>query len=219
MVPQYVRRRYSTMFNGQPPFAFESTDDCQESGIPYVDSKTPPPGCSYHENPFQGFAPPAHASTPPAPLSRDEVVLERLAPQEAVPAMFSPPKLSPAKVAELARQHGSHRQYTRAAAPLTILDQVAFDLMDFPALPELIDDTDSESHTTSAAHGSDDETLTGKGVRAYKFLRCTQCDCLLRWLFVKQFKDGIHQIHGCAPQSETHVVQPDGPVQVSRGAW
>lgn len=105
MVPQFVRRRYSTMFNGQPPFAFEHTDDRQDPGTPPYCSKTPPPGLSYHENPFQGYAP--HAIPPrPVALDHDQVVLHRITPQDVVPALSPSPKISPIKAAELASEQG-----------------------------------------------------------------------------------------------------------------
>ncbi|TKA83877.1 hypothetical protein B0A55_00124 [Friedmanniomyces simplex] len=208
MVPQFVRRRYSTMFNEHPPFAYENTDDRQDPSLQSYCSRTPPPGCNYRENPFQGYTP--HAIPPPAvALDHDQVVLERIMPQDVVPALYSSPRLSPRKATE----------------PMHQQDQEAFELMEFPSLPELVDGTDCDSPTTPTIPGGDEETPTEKGIRAYNFLRCPQCDGILKWMFVKQSKEGLHQIHGCAPAcacaagSKAQHPEQEGPVQVSRGAW
>ncbi|KAK0851261.1 hypothetical protein LTR87_018027 [Friedmanniomyces endolithicus] len=74
--------------------------------------------------------------------------------------------------------------------------------MEFPSLPELVDDMDRKSPLALETPATNGETPTATGVRAYNFLRCPQCDSVLKWMFVKQSKDGLHQIQGCAPASD-----------------
>jgi len=106
---------------------------------------------------------------------------------------------------------------------LLLADQEAFDQMEFPSLPELVDDMDRKSPLALETPATNGETPTATGVRAYNFLRCPQCDSVLKWMFVKQSKDGLHQIQGCAPactceeQSESLHLGQDGPVQAGRG--
>ncbi|KAK0924954.1 hypothetical protein LTR29_018104 [Friedmanniomyces endolithicus] len=207
MAPETIRRRYSAMFNGHPPFAYENTDDSRYPAVPYCRSQSPSPGCQYQRNSSQGYSP--HASPPiVVTLDHDQATIERMSPRDVAPALYSSPRLSPAKAAELVRQ-----------------DQEAFDQIEFPNLPELVDDTNCKSPLALETLGTDEETPTATGVRAYKFLHCPQCDSILKWMFVKQSKDGLHQIQGCAPactckeQSTSQHLGQDGPVQVGRGAW
>lgn len=91
------------MFNENPPFAYENTDDIQDPTMPSYRSQAPPPGCQYHEDPYQGYAPHIIHPTTVA-LDHDQVTLERMSPQDAVPALYFSPKLSPAKAGELLRR-------------------------------------------------------------------------------------------------------------------
>ncbi|KAK3643076.1 hypothetical protein LTR56_010450 [Elasticomyces elasticus] len=156
------------------------------------------------------------APHPPQPKSvasdRDEVILDRALAQEPVPARFSSPELSSTRLAEL-----------------TLHDQESFNRTEFPQLPEMVDDGSTDSIATSVSSKPDDETRPEVGARACDFLRCPQCDTIMKWLFVKQCKDGENRIHGCASLCECTYTQEerpneqrfqeDGPVQVSRGAW
>ncbi|KAK0891832.1 hypothetical protein LTR57_024643, partial [Friedmanniomyces endolithicus] len=116
--------------------------------MPSYRSQAPPPGCQYNEDPYQGYAPHIIHPTTVA-LDHDQVTLERMSPQDAVPALYLSPKLSPAKAGELLRR-----------------DQEGFDQMEFPNLPELIDDTDCESPLALETLGTGKETPTATGAQA-----------------------------------------------------
>ncbi|KAK1082743.1 hypothetical protein LTR33_003705 [Friedmanniomyces endolithicus] len=205
MVPQMIRRRYSTMFNEYPPFAYGGTHDSRYPTVPSCRSESPSPTSQYWEDTLLGYAP--HASPPSVvALNHDQAIMEKMSLRDVVPALYSSPRLSPAKAAELVRQ-----------------DQEAFDQMEFPSLPELVGDMDRKSPLALETPATNGETPTATGVRAHNFLRCPQCDSVLKWMFVKQSKDGLHQIQGCAPactceeQSESLHLGQDGPVQAGRG--
>ncbi|KAK0851730.1 hypothetical protein LTR87_018018, partial [Friedmanniomyces endolithicus] len=114
MVPQMIRRRYSTMFNEYPPFAYEGTHDSRYPTVPSCRSESPSPTSQYWEDTLLGYAP--HASPPSVvALNHDQAIMEKMSLRDVVPALYSSPRLSPAKAAELVRQ-----------------DQEAFDQMEFP---------------------------------------------------------------------------------------
>ncbi|KAK3617122.1 hypothetical protein LTR56_025498 [Elasticomyces elasticus] len=91
--PEYLRRRNSTMFCGQPPFGSEGTDDCPgDTYKNFLPPLTPPPdmlyyepGYSQHADHTSGSAGPRYASSSPSHLK----------PVDNVPALFSSPHIGP----------------------------------------------------------------------------------------------------------------------------
>ncbi|KAK5149747.1 hypothetical protein LTS14_010668 [Recurvomyces mirabilis] len=87
--PEYIRRRNSTMFIGQPPFGFEGTDDCPgDTYVNFLPPRTPPPEMLYHE---RGHTPYADCTSSSAVPQHAWPSRTDLKPVDTVPTLFSSP--------------------------------------------------------------------------------------------------------------------------------
>jgi len=87
-IPEYVRRRNSTMFVEIPPFGHEDTEPCSRAGHSWHPPLTPPREMIYHEQLCTSYAP----ATPSQDMAGAGPTAERLS--EVAPALFSSPTLS-----------------------------------------------------------------------------------------------------------------------------
>jgi hypothetical protein len=91
-VPEYVRRRNSTMFVGTPPFGYACTDDCEENACAFWHPPDVPPcGMQYHESSHLDRVP--QESRQPSPILQSQS--DGIRPVDTVPCLFSSPKLGP----------------------------------------------------------------------------------------------------------------------------
>ena len=93
-IPEYMRRRNSTMFVSSPPFGYDDTDNCTNAGQSWHPPQTPPRGMVYHENSCMSHTPTHSQSNSTAGPSQ-------VKPTDVVPALFSFPSLSSRHLEEL----------------------------------------------------------------------------------------------------------------------
>jgi hypothetical protein len=91
-VPEYVRRRNSTMFVGAPPFGYACTDDCEGNACAFWHPPDVPPcGMKYHESSHLNRVPQESRQSPSTIQSWSDGIRS----VDTVPCLFSSPKLSP----------------------------------------------------------------------------------------------------------------------------
>jgi hypothetical protein len=91
-VPEYVRRRNSTMFVGTPPFGYACTDDCVGNACAFWHPPDVPScGMQYYESSHLNRVPQKSRQPSLTPQSQSDGIR----PVDTVSCLFSSPKLSP----------------------------------------------------------------------------------------------------------------------------
>ncbi|KXL48418.1 hypothetical protein M433DRAFT_152336 [Acidomyces richmondensis BFW] len=224
-VPQFVKRRYSTMFMGSPPWSYENTDDGQ---FPMLTSFDVPTSAAvpYKELHARAGYPPSRRRTPSPlkmPADSDQVRedtargLDELKPEDTVPALFSSPKYA---VFEGDRGE-TVKKCLQASGECS------------PPPPELVFDDGSEVDIVTNHYNMPDTPETeappsSEGVDdQYRTLRCPQCQALLKWTQLDNSNHIELRLQRCPlscsekqPKNTSGLFsETEVPVQVNRGAW
>ncbi|KJX92302.1 hypothetical protein TI39_contig5875g00007 [Zymoseptoria brevis] len=239
-VPEFVRRKFGTMFSCHPPFALETAASTFDSTATFFRSQTPPIS-SYHEYPIHSLSAELARRNSAAELaspSRDAVAenkfKDEFRKEEVAAALLSSPPLT--AMAPYGRED--------VEGGKTIWGDEYHDdeegeagLARHPYLPDLVPETANHSSTSpplSSPAVSHHEAITPSDERTHPFLahhdaKALKCPhCGVRLTVIVEEDGEIEEKSVCACEEKIEIEdgksmwaggERNGPVQVLRGAW